>query len=65
MYNLYIEEENISGDDNMNFFRGRSDVAVEIAETNASRDFQGIKKTEFSNKGIDVTRIDILSDQAS
>ena len=65
MYNLYIEEENISGDDNMNFFRGRSDVAVEIAETNASRDFQGIKKTEFSNKGIDVTRIDILSDRAS
>ena len=49
----------------MNFFRGRSDVAVEIAETNASRDFQGIKKTEFSNKGIDVTRIDILSDRAS
>lgn len=49
----------------MNLFRGRSDVAAEVAETFTLDESSGVKKTEFSYNGIDITRINITTDKAS
>lgn len=49
----------------MNFFKGRSDMAAEIAEPYISDENSGIRKTEFYDRGTEITRIDVLTDAAA
>lgn len=49
----------------MNFFRGRSDLAEEIAEIYSVDENYGIEKEETSDNGIEVTKIKITTDKAA
>lgn len=49
----------------MNFFKGRSDMAAEIAKPYMSDGNSGIRKTEFFDRGTEITRIDVLTDEAA